>query len=102
MPSEPATAIPDIISRLEALGAELAGHGWRVRTVAPAGRAPCLHVANPEPGASALAEDIYAAPRDGTWWFWWSWAEPIAADPVGAAAVIVRVLRSAKAASHEK
>ena len=62
----------------------------------PPGRLPSLHAANPEPGATALAEHIYAAPvADGTWRFWWPWAEPIAAEPAGAAEVITRALRSA-------
>jgi hypothetical protein len=29
--------------------------------------------------ANALCETIYAAPAvDGSWWFWWSWADRIA------------------------
>ncbi|MGO9080661.1 MAG: hypothetical protein ACLQDY_16715 [Streptosporangiaceae bacterium] len=39
---------------------------------------------------------VYAQPReDGTWWYWWPWAEPIAPTPAAAATVIVRVLRPA-------
>jgi hypothetical protein len=81
---------------LDALAAELSARGWssRVRTVP--GRVPGLRAVNPEPGASALSEDIYARPgQGGGWVYWWPWAEPIAADPAGAAAVIVRVLRPA-------
>jgi hypothetical protein len=47
------------------------------------------------PSASALAEDVYAGRgQDGLWWFWWSWAERIAAgeDLEGAASRIERVL----------
>jgi hypothetical protein len=46
--------------------------------LAPAGRVPSLRVINP--AAPALAEDVYAGCcGDGSWWFWWSWAERIAA-----------------------
>ncbi len=58
----------------------------------PPGRVPSLHVVNP--AASALAEDVYAGRgQDGLWWFWWSWAERIAAseDLEGAATMIERV-----------
>ena len=68
-------------------------HGLRARLVTPPGRVPSLHVVNPD--ASALAEDVYAGPcQDGQWWFWWSWAERIAAgdDLAGAASRISRVL----------
>jgi len=65
--------------RLDRLAQALAGHGLQVSVLAPAGRVPSLHVANP--GVVALAEDIYAGCcEDGRWWFWWSWAERIAAD----------------------
>ncbi len=81
---------------LDALAAELSARGWpsRVRTVP--GRVPGLRAVNPEPGAGALSEDIYARPgTGGRWTYWWPWAEPIADDPASAAAVIVRVLRPA-------
>ncbi len=64
--------------RLEGLAEALAQHGLRTRLVTPPGRVPSLHVVNP--AAAALAEDVYAGRgRDGQWWFWWSWAERIAA-----------------------
>jgi hypothetical protein len=81
------------LARLEGLAAELADHGLRTRMVTPPGRLPSLHVVNP--AATALAEDVYAGVgRDGQWWFWWSWAERIAAseDLDGAASQIRRVL----------
>ncbi len=84
---------PACLSRLEGLAAELDGHGLRARLVTPAGRLPSLHVVNP--AAAALAEDVYAGPgRDGQWWFWWSWAERIAAgtDVAAAARRISHVL----------
>ncbi len=79
--------------RLECLAQVLAHHGLRVSLMAPPGSAPSLHVVNPE--ASVLAEDVYAGSgQDGGYWFWWSWAERIAAgeDLEGAAARIKRVL----------
>ena len=83
-------------SALDALAAELSARGWTSRVRRLPGRLPGLRVVNPEPGASALSEDIYARPdQGGGWVYWWPWAEPIADDPAGAAAVIVRVLRSA-------
>jgi hypothetical protein len=81
------------LARLEGLAAELDGHGLRAELVTPPGRLPSLHIVNP--AAAALAEDVYAGPgRDGQWWFWWSWAERIAAgeDVAGAARRIRRVL----------
>jgi hypothetical protein len=54
---------------------------------------PSLQVVNP--AAPALAEDVYAGCcEDGSWWFWWSWAERIASgeDMAGAASRIMRVL----------
>jgi hypothetical protein len=78
--------------RLETLAQVLAEHGLRARVITPPGRVPSLHVVNP--AASVLAEDVYAAQRDGSWWFWWSWAETIAAgeDLEGAATLIEHVL----------
>jgi hypothetical protein len=81
------------LDRLEGLAEVLAHHGLRTSLMAPPGRVPSLHVVNP--AAAALAEDVYAGRcQDGTWWFWWSWAERIAAwdDLDGAAALIKRVL----------
>ena len=81
------------LNRLEGLAEVLARHGLRTSLMAPPGRVPSLHVVNP--AASALAEDVYAGRgQDGTWWFWWSWAERIATwgDLDGAAALIKQVL----------
>ncbi len=91
--SGPAQALHAYLSRLEGLAEVLAHHGLRTTLMAPPGRVPSLHVVNP--AASALAEDIYAGRgQDGTWWFWWSWAERIATweDLEGAAALVERVL----------
>jgi hypothetical protein len=81
------------LARLEGLAEVLVRRGLRARLVTPPGRVPSLHVVNPSAGA--LAEDVYAGRgQDGLWWFWWSWAERIAAgeDVDGAAAMIERVL----------
>jgi hypothetical protein len=81
------------LARLEGLAVELASHGLRAWVIAPRGRVPSLHVVNPV--ATVLAEDVYAGRgQDGRWWFWWSWAEQIAADDdlEAAAAMIARVL----------
>jgi hypothetical protein len=91
--SGPAQLWQAYLDRLEGLAEELARQGLRARLMTPPGRVPSLHVVNPS--ASALAEDIYAGrSQDGTWWFWWSWAERIASeeDLDGAAALIKRVL----------
>lgn len=92
---EPPQTLNSCLGRLEGLAEVLALHGLRARLMTPPGRVPSLHVVNP--AASALAEDVYTGrSRDGRWWFWWSWAERIAAgeDPEGAAALITRVLAS--------
>jgi hypothetical protein len=69
----PAPADPaEVITRLESLAAELAVRGWPARLNTPSGRIPSLYARNPDPGAAALAEHIYAQPRaDGAWAFWW-------------------------------
>ena len=81
------------LARLQGLAEVLTQHGLRARLMTPPGRVPSLHVVNP--CASALAEDVYAGRgQDGLWWFWWSWAEQIAAgeDVEGAASMIEHVL----------
>ncbi len=98
--ASPDTASPDTASstqacadRLDQLGPALAVRGMTASLVTPAGRVPSLRVVNP--AASALAEDVYAGCcEDGSWWFWWSWAERIAAasDLDQAAARIAHVL----------
>ncbi len=88
-----AQALHAYLSRLEGLAEVLSLQGLRASVMAPSGRVPSLHVVNPE--ASVLAEDVYTGRgQDGTWWFWWSWAERIASgdDLEGAAAMIKQVL----------
>ena len=91
--SGPAQVLHAYLSRLKGLAEVLSRHGLRANLVAPPGRVPSLHVVNPD--ASVLAEDVYIGRgQDGTWWFWWSWAERITSgeDLDGAAAMIKRVL----------
>jgi hypothetical protein len=90
-----AETVEEAARRLEVLGTEVEKLGFRARLVIVAGRPPALYVQNPEPGARALQEDIYAAPRESCWWFWWSWAEVIAESAAEAASLIARALRSA-------
>jgi hypothetical protein len=91
--ARPAQVLHAYLSRLERLAEVLSRHGLRASLMAPPGRAPSLHVVNPE--ASVLAEDVYIGRgQDGTWWLWWSWAERITSgeDLEGAAVMIKRVL----------
>ena len=79
------------LHRLEHLAGELYRHGLEASIVVPPGRVPRLEVTHP----AGTAEDVYVGRcQDGTWWFWWPWAERIAgADDCGdAAARIERVL----------
>jgi hypothetical protein len=91
-PAASSAIVETAISLLEALGAELGRAGWATQLQIAPGSAPSLHVQNP--AAAQLAETIWAAPKDDGFWFWWSWAEPIARDPVATAAIILRALRA--------
>jgi hypothetical protein len=88
-----AVGVPSTITQLDALAAELAGHGWAARLEAPPGRLPRLHVQNP--AVPALSECVYAQPRrNGTWTYWWPRAEPIASAAAEAAAIIIGTLHA--------
>jgi hypothetical protein len=81
------------LHRLEHLAVELRRRGMTADLVVASGRIPRLEVVYP----AGPAEDVYAwRGQDGTWWFWWSWAERISvADDVDqAASTIERVLAS--------
>jgi hypothetical protein len=86
------------IAHLEALEAELGKAGWPARLETAFNRVPSLYVRNPAPGAEALSNHVYAAPSGDVMVFWWSWAEPITADPADAAEKIMRALRASPAA----
>ena len=84
------------LHRLENLGSFLCRRGLDASLVAPLGRVPRLEVTHP----AGSAEDVYVGRcQDGTWWFWWPWAERIAsaADLDEAADRIERVLGRAEA-----
>jgi hypothetical protein len=92
----PAAEVTTATKALEALASVLTTQGWTARLQTPDGRLPSLYVQNPD--AEKLSEHIYAGPSaDGTWSYWWSWADTIAPaiDPAGTAATITRVLRAA-------
>ena len=64
------------LERLESLAGALTARGLPGAVLAPPGRIPRLQVAGP---AAGQAEDVYAwRCEDGTWWYWWPWAERIA------------------------
>ena len=82
------------LHRLEQLAGTLSRRGMDASLVDPDGRVPRLQVVHPV--AKGTAEDVYVSRcRDGNWWFWWPWAERIAAtaDIDDAAARIEQVLR---------
>jgi hypothetical protein len=83
----------DLTADLEKLAAELDGQAFEARVVAPPGRRPFVHVRNRRAGV--LTESIYA----GDGWFWWGWAERIAAvgEVAAAAEAVARVLRAVDA-----
>jgi hypothetical protein len=81
------------LHRLERLSGILAERGLEASLVAPTGRVPRLQVVHP--AAVGTAADVYVSRcRDGSWWFWWPWAERIAAeaDLHAAAATIEQAL----------
>jgi hypothetical protein len=92
----PAPAIVEtVISMLEKLGTTLDAAGWTTRLQVTPGRAPALYVRNPEPGAAALSEHIYAAPNHDGYCDWWPWGQPIAQDIPETTTLIRRALRAA-------
>jgi hypothetical protein len=87
--------------RLDRLAHALVRRGLHATLLVPPGRMASLHVVNP--AVLALAEDIYAGRcEDGRWWFWWSWAERIAADDdlEAAASRIGHVLAAPRQPDH--
>ncbi|MFI6180526.1 hypothetical protein ACIA8R_33660 [Nonomuraea sp. NPDC051191] len=64
----------------------LKAQGLHTRILTQPERLPRLRVINP--GCASLCEVIMAAPVEGEWSFWWSWAEPI--TPVRDAAIAAR------------
>jgi len=80
------------LAHLERLAITLAEHGMTAHVSQPPGRLPWLAVSYPDGGS----QDVYAwLCEDRNWWFWWPWAQRIAAagDLTEAAAVIERELK---------
>jgi hypothetical protein len=76
-------------AHLNRLRDQLTQRGLHARLHTPAGRMPYLAVINPD--AAVLTEKILAAPSEGEWRFWWSWAEPITStDQIDVAAERIR------------
>ncbi len=74
-----AEAAQRAVTQLGGLADNLTGRGFTAR-IAQAGKYPSVGVAHQS--VPQLSETVYAAPADdGTWWFWWSWADRIA--PIG-------------------
>jgi hypothetical protein len=94
----PSQARAETLTRLEALACELTDCGWVTRLHAPTAQVPSLYVQNPDPGAAMLSEHIYAAQRaDGTWSYWWPWAQALPPAVRDATDTIIRVLHAADA-----
>lgn len=63
---------------LEKLAGALRARGLQADVLALPARMPRLEVTNP---ATGCAGDVYAwRGQDGSWWYWWPWAERIAAS----------------------
>lgn len=65
----------DPAAALENLATELGTRGFAARLITPDGHPPSLAISNPE--AAALSETVMA----DAGWFWWPWADRIAAWP---------------------
>jgi hypothetical protein len=66
----------DAARQLEALAENLTGRGLHAHVLRAHGQI-CARVSSR--AASQHSETVYAAPAaDGSWWFWWSWADRIA------------------------
>jgi hypothetical protein len=93
-PDSTAAAAPSDtrLEHLERLGEALVHRGFQERLSAPHERHASQQVIKPE--ANAHNQNILAEHGADGWWFWWSWAERIAAaDDIAAAADrVARVL----------
>jgi hypothetical protein len=61
---------------LHELGQSLQARGLHVRVGPTSSGVPQLIVVSTS--VPTLSEVIFAARSEGSWWFWWSWAERIA------------------------
>ena len=94
-PSVAAAPAEEVMSRLEAVAAELRARGWTAHVAAtPPHRPPQLFAQHP--GKPAARGHILAAPDDATgqWWYWDDARQPIAAagKPAAAANRIIDAL----------
>lgn len=62
-------------AHLHSLGELLERRGLHVRLGTTPGGLPQLIVVSM--AVPTVSEVIFASQRQGTWWFWWSWAERI-------------------------
>lgn len=81
----PADVADQAAAHLAHLQALLEKRGMHARVLTQPGRLPRLRVINPD--CATLCEVVTAAPLDGEWSLWWSWAEPITCVGEMAAAV---------------
>ncbi|MEV6981969.1 hypothetical protein AB0M95_12015 [Sphaerisporangium sp. NPDC051017] len=70
-----ATAVT-AVAHLQALGDSLQARGLHARVGETSGGIPQLIVVST--AVPTLSEVVFAAQGEGTWWFWWPWAERIA------------------------
>src|SRR5579862_4870238 len=64
------------VAYLDSLAAAVTPLGMTASLIALPRRLPRLQIAHPD----GLAEEVFAARcEDGNWWFWWPWAQRIAA-----------------------
>ena len=69
-------AARDAAGQLDVLAGHLRSRGLVAQVLRADGK-PYVRVVNRL--AAELSELVYAAPAaDGSWWFWWSWADRIA------------------------
>ena len=93
MSTEQVTEV-DAAAQVEALAHELSRRGFATTvTASGAQRHSSVRVANKK--VTRMWEEVYVAPADGGWFFWWSWADRIGpiGDIAAAAAAIAYVLR---------
>jgi hypothetical protein len=86
------------VAALERLAAAISPGEFATTLTTGAGRRPRLTVCS---RSGSAAEDVYA---DGNGWFWWPWAERIAAtsDPLTAACRVSAALRGSTVAGGRR
>jgi hypothetical protein len=76
MCTQPATQISPR-AQADALAEELRSRNLEATVLATRShqRHPCIRVTNP--ALARMSEDIYVAPIEGIYYFWWSWMDTI-------------------------